>query len=127
MSVSTIPYLHIQLGVQVTPSYAACMVYNKCRVDVPEAVLHESFSEELKSIISLYQNHIESDYFGDNLKRHAIGFKYHREHDVCLIFDADLVLVEKVFTQEIPHEKKLLGNRLANLLTGGSSITTTRR
>ena len=95
MTVSTIPYLQIQLGVQVTPSFAACMVYNKCRVDVPETVQNKPFPEELKTIFSLYQNHIESDYFGDNLKRHAIGFRYHREHDVCLVFDADLVLVEK--------------------------------
>ncbi len=112
------PFLQVLPGAQIRPGFAGAMIYNLCCLPVPEELLDLPYKEEIDSVIALYQGHVEAVLSG-NLKKHVIGFEYHREYNRLLRFNAELELEETVAVQPVAKGKILLGNRLANLLSMG--------
>ncbi len=67
--------------------------------------------------MAIHKDHV-ANALSDNITKHIIGFRYHREHGNHLQFNTDFVLEEVVFIQSLPSGKRLLGNRVIDLLSG---------
>jgi len=112
------PYIEIILGAQVRPLFAYCAVKNMCVIPVHEKLKSLPLSDEIQGITSVYKNHVAT-VLSDNLGKHVIGFRYYREHNHYMKFDADLVLKETVFIQPRPSGRVPFGNRVVDMLSGG--------
>ena len=112
------PHIQIILGIEVRPLFAFQMVKNKCSIPVPTKLQNQPLSDELEAIISLYKNHVTT-VLSENISKHVIGFKYHREHNYYMKFDANLMMEDIVFVHPLPSGKILLGNRMVDLFSGG--------
>ena len=85
---------------------------------LPSRLQNQPLSDEVEAILATYKDHVDNA-LSDNITKHIIGFKYHREHNCYLRSDCDFTLRETVFVQPVPQRKVLLGNRVVDMLQGG--------
>ena len=115
------PYIQIRLGINITPVFAAQMVFSRCLVPVPSTVLEMPFGSEITAITALCEEHIDNclKQLSENLSNNITGYNYHRHHSYYMKFNSGFTLEETVFIQPRPAGKTLLGNRVIDMLSGG--------
>lgn len=115
------PYIQIRLGINITPVFAAQMVFSRCSIPVPSTILEMPFGSEIETITALCKEHIDNclKQLSENLSKNITGFNYHRHHSYYMKFNSGFTLEETVFIQPRPSGKILFGNRVIDMLSGG--------
>jgi len=112
------PHLRFCLNLTPRPWFAAQIVSRLVTMPVPAALQELSFEQEIAAVLAAAGNWLSASPF----RKKVAGFRYFREVDYCMVFDAEFRLLDVAHDDQIEDAPADLGSRFVALLCGDDHL-----